>query len=169
MSKHAHRALVLTAISAFAMPALADDCASAAKSALVNSGRTPVSVTIIKTDAQGKKSTTRTIQTVTNKYVQTASGKWYSMNIAIKDLIDDTKTTQVTCHRRGADTVNGDPVATYEIQVADGDVMNDSKIWVSSKNLITKSEGSMAGARYSSGYDYANVTPPTEATPMGGH
>src|SRR5450755_4499262 len=99
MSKHAHRALVLTAISAFAMPALADDCAPAAKSALVNSGRTPVSITILKTDAQGKKSTTRTIQTVTNKYVQTETGKWYAVNIGIKDLIDDAKTTQVICRR----------------------------------------------------------------------
>jgi hypothetical protein len=167
MFKHAHRAVVLAAISAFAMPALAEDCAPAAKSAMVNSGRTPASVSTTKTDSQGKKSTTRTIQAVTNKYVQTASGKWYSMNIAIKDLIDDTKTMQVTCRRRGADTVNADAVTTYEIQVADGDVMSDSKIWVSSKNLITKSEGSIEGARYSSVYDYANVTPPAGATPMG--
>jgi hypothetical protein len=160
---------MLTTISAFAMPAWADDCATAAKSALVNSGRTPVSISTTKTDAQGKKSTTRTIQTVTNKYVQTATGKWYSMNIAIKDLIDDTKTTQVTCRRSGADTVNGDPVATYEVQMTHDDVMNESKIWVSSKNLITKSEGSIEGARYSAVYDYTNVTPPANAARMGGN
>jgi hypothetical protein len=33
MFNHAHQAFILTAISAFAVPALADDCALAAKSA----------------------------------------------------------------------------------------------------------------------------------------
>jgi hypothetical protein len=146
---------------------LADDCATAAKSALVNSGSTPVSITTTKTDSQGKKSTTRTIQTMTDKYVQTANGKWYSLNLAIKDLIDDTKTTQVTCRRSGADTVNGELVPTYEIQLIDDDAKNDTKIWVSSKNLITKSEGNMEGARYSAAYDYAHVAPPANAVRMG--
>jgi hypothetical protein len=168
MFNQTHRAFILTAISAFAVPALADDCAPAAKRAVVNSGRTPVSITTTKTDSRGKMSATRTIQTVTNKYVQTASGKWYSMNIAMKDLIDDSKTTQVTCRHSGADTVDGEPVATYEIHMDSGDIASDSKIWVTSRDLITKSEGSIGGARYRAVYDYAHVTPPAGATPMGG-
>jgi hypothetical protein len=166
MYNHAHRAFILTAI-AFAAPAPAVDCAPAAKNAMSNSGHTPVSTITTQTDSQGKKSTTRTIQTVTNKYVQTANGKWYSMDISIKDLIDDLNTTKVTCRRSGGDTVNGAPATTYEIQVANDDVMDDSKIWVSSKNLVMKAEGSIEGARYSTVYDYAHVTPPANAARFG--
>jgi hypothetical protein len=134
-----------------------------------NSGHTPVSTITTKTDSQGKESTTRTIQTLTNKYVQTENGKWHSVNISIKDLIDDLNTTKVTCRRSGGDTVNGEPAATYEIQAGNEDVMIDSKIWVSSKNLIMKSEGSIEGARYSTVYDYAHVTPPADAARIGGN
>jgi hypothetical protein len=169
MLNQAHRVLILTAISAIVVPAWANDCAPAAKSAIWNSGNTPVSTTSIKTDSQGKKSTTRTIQTITNKYVQTANGKWYSMNISIKDLIDDRSTTKVTCRRSGSDTVNGEQAATYEVQLSTDDVMDDSKIWVSSKNLIMKSEGSIEGARYTTVYDYAHVVPPADAARMGGN
>jgi hypothetical protein len=167
MFNQVHRAFVLTVISAFAVPALADDCAPAAKSAMLNSGRTPKSAVTTKTDSQGKKSTTRTIQTVTDKYVQTENGKWYSLNIAIKDLTDDT--TKVICRRSGGDAVNGEPAATYEIQIGNDDAMHDSKIWVSSKNLIMKSEGSIEGARFTTVYDYAHVTPPADAARMGGN
>jgi hypothetical protein len=52
--------------------------------------------------------------------------------------------------------------------MANGDITSDVKIWVSSGNLITKSEGSMEGARYSAVYDYAHVTPPADAVRMGG-
>jgi hypothetical protein len=168
MFTRAHPALILAAISAFAVPAIADDCTSAAKSAMYNSGRTPVSITITKTDAQGKKSTTRQVQTLTNKYVQTENGKWYAMNIAIKDLIDDLATTKVTCHRSGSDTVNGEVAATYEVQVDAEEVMQDNRIWVSSRNLILKSEGNIEGAHYTTAYDYAHVTPPANAISMGG-
>jgi hypothetical protein len=163
----AHRVLVLTAISTFAVPALADDCALAAKSAMLNSGHTPVTATTTKTDSQGKKSTTRTIQTLTNKYVQTENGKWYSMDISIKDLTDNT--AKLTCRRSGGDTVNGEPAATYEVQMGNDDAMNDRKIWISSKNLILKSEGSIEGAHYSTVYDYAHVTPPADAARMSGN
>jgi hypothetical protein len=167
MFNQAHRALLLAAITAFAMPALADDCATAAKNALVNSGHTPKRSVTTVTDAQGKKSTTRTVQTVTDKYVETPEGKWYSLGIAIKDLVDDVNTTKVTCRRSGSDTVNGEPAATYEIQIStDGDA-NDAKLWVS-KNLVMKTEGSAEGNHFVTAYDYAHVTPPAGAMPMGG-
>jgi hypothetical protein len=169
MFNRTHRALILMSISAFAAPAMADDCAAAAKSAMFNSGRTPVTITITKTDAQGKKSTTRQVQTLTNKFVQTENGKWYAMNIAIKDLTDDLSTTKVTCHRSGSDSVNGEVATTYEVQVDLEEVMKDNKIWVSSRNLILKSEGHIEGAHYTTEYDYAHVTPPANAISMGGH
>jgi hypothetical protein len=156
-------------LTAFAMPALADDCATAAKSAMSNSGHTPKSSTTTATDSQGKSSTTRTVQTVADKYVQTPNGKWYSMGIAIKDLIDDVNTTKVTCRRSGADTVNGEQAATFEIQMTADGVTADSKIWVSTKNLVLKLEGSNAGTRYVTTYDYAHVTPPADAVRMGGN
>jgi hypothetical protein len=168
MINQTYRALVLTVISAFAMPALADDCATAAKNAMSNSGHTPKSSVTSVTDSQGKKFTTRTVQTVTDKYAQTPDGKWYSMGVAIKDLIDDVNTTKVTCRRSGADTVNGEQAATYEIQMTADAITADSKIWVSSKNLILKSEGSTEGTHYVTVYDYAHVTPPANAAPMGG-
>jgi hypothetical protein len=155
-------------IFAFAGPALADDCASAAKGAMLNSGRTPVSVTMTKTDAQGKKTTTRQVQTATNKYVQTENGKWYAMNIAIKDLVDNLDTTKLACRRSGSDTLNGEAVTTYEVQEDVDETLKDNKIWVSSRNLILKSEGNIEGAHYTLLYDYAHVTPPANAVSMGG-
>jgi len=148
------------------MPALADDCAVAAKGAMVNSGRTPVSSTTTGTDSQGRKSTTRTIQTVDNKYVQTKDGKWYSMGIAIKDLIDDSRTTKVVCRSSGRDAANGVPAIIYAIQVDNDEDMKDNRIWVSN-NLIFKSETTVQGIRYTTLYDYSHVTPPAIATPMG--
>jgi hypothetical protein len=168
MFNQAHQALLLMAIAAFATPALADDCATAAKNALVNSGRTPKSSVTTSIDAQGKKSTTRTVQTVTDKYVETVDGKWYSLGIAIKDLIDDVNTTKVTCRRSGSDTVNGEPAAVYEIQLSTEGDTNDAKLWVSSKSLVMKSEGSAEGTRFVTAYDYTHVTAPTGAVPMGG-
>lgn len=162
------RAILLTGIFAFAIPALADDCASAAKGAMLNSGRTPVSITMTKTDAQGRKTTTRQVQTVTNKYVQTENGKWYAMNIAIKDLVDNLDTSKLTCRRSGSDTLNGEAVTTYEVQEDVDETLKDNKIWVSSRNLIVKSEGNTDGAHYTLLYDYAHVTPPANAVSMGG-
>ena len=162
------RAILLAGIFAFAVPALGDDCASAAKGAMVNSGRTPVSITMTKTDAQGRKTTTRQVQTVTNKYVQTENGKWYVMNIAIKDLVDNIDTTKLICRRSGSDTLNGEAVTTYEVQEDVDETLKDNKIWVSSRNLILKSEGHTEGAHYTLLYDYAHVTPPANAVSMGG-
>jgi hypothetical protein len=167
MSNRIHQVLTLTAISVFAMPALADDCASAAKSAMSNSGRTPVTIAITKTSAQGKQTTTRQVQTVTNKYVQTENGQWYVMNIAIKDLIDDLDGATVTCHRSGNDTVNGETATVYNVQVDAEETMKNNKIWVSPKNLILKSEGTIEDAHYTTLYDYAHVTPPANAKSMG--
>ena len=168
MFKRIDRASFLTGMFAFAAPALADDCASAAKGALLNSGRTPVSITMTKIDAQGRKTTTRQVQTVTNKYVQTENGKWYAMNIAIKDLVDNLDTAKLTCRRGGSDTLNGEAVAIYEVQEAVDEALKDNKIWVSSRNLILKAEGNTDGAHYTLLYDYAHITPPANAVSMGG-
>jgi hypothetical protein len=107
MSTKALRALMSMVCLAVSVPALADDCV-AAKSAMLDTGHRPVSVTSTTTDAQGKQKVTRTVQTVDNKYVQTEDGKWYSMGIAIKDLNDNTKTAKFTCRRTGTDNVNGE-------------------------------------------------------------
>jgi hypothetical protein len=163
MYQLAHRAFILTAVSAVALPALADDCAIAAKAAMVHTGRTPVSTTTTNTDSQGKQSTTRTIQTVGDKYVQTQEGKWYSMDIAIKDLIDDTQTTKVVCRSSGRDAA----AVVYEIQVGDGEDVQVSRLWVVN-NLIFRSETTLQGIRHTTVYDYTHVTPPANVTPAGG-
>jgi hypothetical protein len=168
MSTKAFRALMLMVCAAVTVPALADDCV-AAKSAMLDTGHRPVSVTSTTTDAQGKQKVTRTVQTVDNKYVQTADGKWYSMGIAIKDLNDNTKTAKFTCRRTGTDNVNGEPAAVYEVHMDDNGTIVEQKIWVSAKNLILKAEGSVNGVRYSSVYDFSHVAPPANATAMGAH
>jgi hypothetical protein len=162
----AHRALFLSAACILTMPALAQDCAVAARTAMLNSGRTPVSTMTSSTDAQGRKATTRTVQTVDNKYVQTKEGKWYSMGIAIKDLIDDAKTTKVTCQGSSRDTANGVAATVYAIQVDNDDSITQTRIWVAD-NLIFKSELTVQGTRYTTLYDYGHVTAPTGVTPMG--
>jgi hypothetical protein len=147
-------------------PALADDCTSV-KSAMLNSGHTPKSVLITKTDNQGKKTMTRQVQTVDNKYVQTPGGKWYAMNIAIKDLNDDLSGVQ-TCRRSGSESVNGESTAVYDVHMNIEGSISDSRVWVSSKNLILKSEGVIQGAHYTTEYDFGHVTPPANAIRMGG-
>jgi hypothetical protein len=168
MSTQALRFFVVLIVSAAAVPALADDCV-AAKSAMLETGHRPVSVTVTTTNAEGKQKVTRTIQTADNKYVQTENGKWYSMGIAIKDLNDNTKTAKFTCSRTGSDSFNGESAAVYQVRMDNDGTIVDQKIWVSSKNLILKADGSVNGVRYSSVYDFVHVTPPANATAMGGH
>jgi hypothetical protein len=162
-SAHIFIALAFVVLTA---PALADDCATV-KSAMLNSGHTPKSVIVTKTDGQGTKTVTRQVQTVDNKYVQTAEGKWYAMHIAIKDLDDDLSGV-LTCRRSGGDGVSGESTAVYQVHMNMNGQVSDQKLWVSAKNLILKSEGVIAGARYSTEYDFAHVTPPTGAIEMGG-
>jgi hypothetical protein len=153
-----------------AMPALADDCAVAAKNAMLATAQKPVSTITTKTSAQGKQSVTRTVQTATNKYVQTESGEWYAMDIAIKDLIDDTKSTKVICKRSGSDMVNGQPAIFYELQLDMDGITIENKVWVSSQDLILKSAGSDdQGWHYITIYDSTHVTPPANAKRMGGN
>jgi hypothetical protein len=157
------------AIATFAVlgaPVLADDC-SAARSAMLNSGHTPKSSVTTKSDGHGKQVVTRQIQTVTNKYVQTADGKWYAMNIAIKDL-DDDKDARLTCHDAGSDNVSGESAAVFEVHMENAGTISDNRMWVSSKNLILKSEATIDGAHYTTEYDYTHVTPPANAISMGG-
>lgn len=158
--------MIALAFAALSAPALADDC-STVKSAMLNSGHTPHSVIVTQTDGQGKKTVTRQVQTVENKYVQRPDGKWYAMNIAIKDLDDDLSGV-LTCRRSGSDSISGESTAVYEVHLNMEGQVSDQKIWVSSKNMVLKSEGVIEGARYTTEYDFAHVTPPPNAISLGG-
>lgn len=81
---------------------------------MLNSGHTPHSLLTTKTDDQGKKTVTRQVQTVDNKYVQTSNGKWYAMNIATKDLNDDLSGV-ASCRRSGSESVSGESTAVYDV------------------------------------------------------
>lgn len=157
--------LIALASAALSASAFADDCATV-KSAMLNSGHTPHTVTVTKTDGQGKKVVTRQIQTIDNKYVQLPDGKWYAMNIAAKDLNDDLSGI-VSCRRGGSDNVSGASTAVYEVQMNLEGEKGDQKLWVSSTNLILKTERLMGGVHYTAEYDFAHVTPPSNAIPMG--
>jgi hypothetical protein len=159
------RAIIIFAFTVLISPAIADDCTTV-KSAMLGTGRTPHSLVLTKTDGQGKKTVTHQVQTVDNKYVQTADGKWHAMNIAIKDLDDDLSGVQ-TCRRSGNESVSGESTAVYEVHMnQDGD-QSEARIWVSSKNLILKSETALEGGHYTTEYDFSHVTPPANAIPMG--
>ena len=166
MHIHNSRTLIALGCAVLAAPALADDCTTV-KSAMLNSGHTPHNLLITKTDGQGKKTVTRQVQTVDNKYVQTPDGKWYAMNIAIKDLNDDLSGVQ-TCHRSGSESVSGESTAVYDVHMTVEGSTSDSRVWVSSKNLILKSQQAMESAHYTTEYDFGHVTPPASAIPMGG-
>jgi hypothetical protein len=161
---HSHLLIVLGVVL-LAAPAFADDCA-AVKSAMLNSGHTPHTVIVTATDAQGKKTITRQVQTVDNKYVQTADGKWHAMNIAIKDLNDNMSSVK-TCRRTGSDNVAGESASVYAVHTDTDGEAGDQKLWVSSNNRIVRAEVMMRGARYTTEYDFAHVTPPANAIPMG--
>jgi len=65
--------------------------------------------------------------------------------------------------------VNGQPTIVYEVQVDTEGVSMDSKMWVSSQNLIVKSEGNDGASHYTTIYDSSHVTPPANAKRMGGN
>jgi hypothetical protein len=160
------RALIALAFTVLTAPALADDCATV-KSAMLNTGHTPHSLILTQTDGQGKKTVTRQVQTVDNKYVQRPDGKWYAMNIAIKDLNDDLSGL-LSCRRSGSDNVGGEATAVYEVRMNLGGGVSDQKLWLSSKNRVLKSEATIAGSHYTTDYDFAHVTPPANAVSIGG-
>jgi hypothetical protein len=160
------RALLGLALVVLTAPVLADDC-TAVKSAMLNTGHTPYSLLVTKTDAQGKKTLTRQVQTVDNKYVQLPTGKWYAMNIAMKDLNDDSSGLQ-SCRRGGSESISGESTTVYDFHMNSEGSINDGRVWVSSKNLIVKSEGVINGVHYTSEYDFGHVTAPANAIPMGG-
>jgi len=164
MFRETPRILIALAFAALGATALADDCATV-KSAMLNSGHTPHSVIVTQTDGQGKKTVTRQVQTVDNKYVQRPDGKWYAMNIAIKDLNDDLSGL-LSCRR--SDILSGESTIVYEVHMNLEGQVSDQKIWVSSKNLVLKSEGVTGGARYTTDYDFAHATPPVNAVSIGG-
>jgi hypothetical protein len=160
------RVLSGLAFAVLTAPALADDCTTV-KSAMLNTGHMPHSLVTTTTDGRGKKTVTRQVQTVDNKYVQTADGKWYAMNIAIKDLNNDLSGIQA-CRRSGSEGVSGESTAVYDVHLNLEGTISDNRIWVSAKNLILKSENVIAGTHYTTEYDFGHVTPPANAMPMGG-
>jgi hypothetical protein len=159
---------VLTALGFVILvaPALADDCTTV-KSAMLSSGHTPHSVLVTKIDGQGKKTVTRQVQTVDNKYVQTPAGKWYAMNIAIKDLNNDLSGVQ-SCRRSASESLSGESTTVYDVHMNLEGSISDNRVWVSSKNLVLKSEAVIEGVHYTTEYDFIHVTPPANAVPMGG-
>jgi hypothetical protein len=159
--------ILAIAFALSAIPALADDCSVAAKNAMLATAQKPVSTMTTMTSAQGKQSVSRTVQTQTNKYVQRENGEWYSMDIGIKDLIDDSKSTKVICKRSGTDMVNGQPATFYELQIDEEGINSEIKMWVSSQNLILKTEGNPGNLHYTTLYDSVHVTPPANAKRMG--
>ncbi len=158
--------LVALGFLVLGVPVLADDC-TIVKSAILNGGHTPHNVLVTKIDGQGKKTVTRQVQTVDNKYVQTPDGKWYAMNIAIKDLNNDVSGVQ-TCRRGGSESVGGESTAVYDVHMNLDGSSSDNRVWVSSRNLVLKSETVVEGAHYTTEYDFTHVTPPAKAISMGG-
>ncbi len=156
------------ALCAAAAPALADDCATV-NAALMQTAKTPYSETITRTVA-GKQIVSHMVQTPSVKYVE-SNGRWVSMNITSKDLIDtmneQMKTAKMTCHRVGAETVNGLPAAIYTVHVENQGSVSDSKLWISPQNLEVKSEMQVNGMKFSVLLDYSHVQPPANAKPLG--
>lgn len=159
------RVFFMMAAACVAVQVLAEDCATA----VWNSGTTPVSTTTTQVDSKGKTSISRTVQTMTDKYIQTENGQWHSVSISMKDLIDDRKSTKVTCRRIGSDTVNGVPTITYDVREENEDATVEGKIWTSRENRVLKFEGGAEGVRFTTMYDYAHVTPPAGAMPLSSH
>ncbi|HEX3943471.1 MAG TPA: hypothetical protein VHW69_05230 [Rhizomicrobium sp.] len=159
------RILIALGLAVLTSPALADDCTTV-KSAMLNSGHTPHSLLTTKTDGQGKKTVTRQVQTVDNKYVQTSNGKWYAMNIATKDLNDDLSGV-ASCRRSGSESLSGESTAVYDVRMNIQGNISDGRMWVSSKNLVLKSEQVIEGSHYTTEYDFEHVTPPANAISMG--
>ena len=120
------RVVIALAFAVLTAPALADDCTTV-KSAMLNSGHTPKSSSTTKTDGQGKKTMTRLVQTVDNKYVQTPDGKWYAMNIAIKDL-DDNLSGVLTCRRSGSESLSGASTAVYDVHMNLEGSISDNRV-----------------------------------------
>ena len=160
------RILITLGFAALTAPVLADDCTSV-KNAMLNSGHTPHNVLVTKTDAKGKKTVTRQVQTVDNKYVQTPDGKWHAMNIAIKDLNNDLSGIQ-TCRRGGSESVGGESTAVYDVHMNLEGTLSDNRVWVSAQNRVLKSEAVIEGVHYTTEYDFGHVTPPANAVSMGG-
>jgi hypothetical protein len=167
MSFRALHIVSLLALAPFSLPADADDCTSA----MTATAQRPVSAVTTKIDAQGKQSTLGMVQTMTTQYIQTTDGQWHSVGVTVQDKIgaaaDDLKTSKITCARTGIGLVNGVPATIYAVhRDSDGDV-SDSKVWVASNFLIRRSEGSVEGVHYVTLYDYAHVSPPANAKPVG--
>ena len=159
--------MIVLGLAAFSLPALADECGTA----LITTAQAPMTMVETRTDAQGKKATAHSVQTATAKYIQTPDGVWRAIPVTIKEKLEhadeDLKRAKTTCKREGADVVGGAPVTVYVMHMETDDRISDGKIYVTAAHLILKAEMDISGAHYSTSYDYAHVTPPADAKPMG--
>ena len=169
MSTAALRSAAILALAIRFSLALADDCTTA----MLTTAQRAYSTVTFGTDAHGKPKTLRMVQTQTAQYIQTLDGVWHSVGITVKDKLDaatdDLKTSKVICQRSGIDITDGTPTMVYAVHRDNEGDVSDSKVWISANHLILKVESTQSGGHYTTTYDYANVTPPPNAKPMGSH
>jgi hypothetical protein len=163
----ARRLVTVLTFAILSAPALADECSSA----MLASAQKPVSMQATETDAHGKQKQMRMVQTANTVYILDENGQWKSMSATLKEKYDATvgelKTSKTTCQRVGSDSVNGASTTVYAVHVDNEGSISDNKIWVAANQLVLKSDSLIEGTRYVSVYDYAHLTPPANATPVG--
>jgi hypothetical protein len=170
MRKFLAIAVFATAASGI-LPARADDCATMMNTMLAHVG-TPYSATMVTQMPNGKTRTMKTVSTGSIMYVQMPDG-WKSMAQDPKEAVDMMRkaaaTAKETCHRAGAETVGGEMSAVYIAHVENRGNVSDNKVWISkSRNLVMKTDVQMKGGDHiSMTFDYAHVTPPAGAKPIG--
>ena len=162
MTANAARLLTLLVFTGVATPTMADDCTSALRASM----QKPVTTLTSRKDAQGNLIETRVVQLPEVQYVQTTDGQWHSVATSLKDRLDtasaDLKTAKITCQRIGAGTVHGTAAVVYLMHEDQGGDITDSKVWIAA-NLLVRSDLTLAGAHYTTVYDYSHVSAPTHA------
>jgi hypothetical protein len=163
--------LVATAATFFALPALADDCASMLNTMVAHVG-TPYSATMVTQTPGAAAKTMKTVSAGGMMYVQMPDG-WKSMAMDPKETADMMRkaaaTAKETCHRAGDEMMGGEMSAVYIAHVENQGNVSDNKVWISkSRNLVMKTDVQMkSGDHISMTFDYAHVTPPAGAKPVG--
>jgi len=162
MTANAARFLILLVFAGLTTPAMADDCTTALRASV----QKPVTTLTSREDGHGNLIQTRVVQLPEVQYVQTTDGQWHSVATSIKERIDtateDLKTAKVTCERSGTGTVHRTATVVYLMHEDNGGDITDSKVWIAA-NLIMRSDITLAGAHYTTLFDYAHVSAPANA------
>jgi hypothetical protein len=142
--------------------AQADDCA-VAMAAIRAGALKPYSATVSMT-MSGKPIFSHIVMTGSKMYIQ-MQGTWHTMPMTAKEVLDqmDTvaKTAKTTCHRGGAEAVNGQAATIYDVHVENQGNASDNRVWISAAGLPLKTVDRMAGGNVATSvYDYAHVQPP---------